>query len=206
MADTLHETVADRVRARHLRDYGGGETVCAAGGGGQVYLVVSGEVEIVREEPSGPRRLERFAAGGLFGDLGAARSNPRDVALARGGTRLLRVDVATFEQMCVDRPELGLRIIRTLSEQLGQAQQRCGHETDVLAPLISVLSGLATTDPAGVRIHTTLRELAERAGLTMSEAHRGLQVLFERKLLRLAGDELTAVSLESLRTGLQPPP
>ena len=204
MAATLGETLADRVRARHLRDYEGGEVVYAAGGSGQVYLVVSGAVEILREDHSGPRSRERFEAGGLFGDLAAVGSNRRDVARARVATRLLRVDVATFEQICVDRPKLGLRIIRSLSEQLGQAQQRCDPERDVVTPLLSVLPALATPDIAGVRIRTTLRELAERAGLSMRDAHRGLQVLFERKLLRLTGDELMAVSLESLQAGLPP--
>ena len=204
MADTARDPLEDRIRERHLRDYARGETVYSGGGGGQVYLVASGDVEIVRHDASGPRRVDRFATGGLFGDIGAMAANPADTAIAREATRLLQVDLATFEQMCVDRPEVGLRIIRVLSEQLGQAQQWRARDADSLGPLVAVLAELAVPDPAGVRMQTNLRDLADRAGLSMSDAHRGLQILFERKLLRLVGDELVALSVESLRTGLQP--
>ena len=38
----------------------------------------------------------------------------------------------------------------------------------------------------------------------MTDAHRGLEMLFERKLLRLVGDELAAGSPEALWAGLKP--
>jgi hypothetical protein len=55
---------------------------------------------------------------------------------------------------------------------------------------------------SGVRISTTLRRLAADAGLSMIDAHRALQQLFDRKLLSLHEDCLRASDLDAIASCL----
>jgi hypothetical protein len=57
----------------------------------------------------------------------------------------------------------------------------------------------------GFRVSSTLRQLAERAGLSMLEAHRALHQLFDRKLLHLVEDRLEVPDLEALAGCLDRP-
>lgn len=208
MADTAGDPFEDEIRERHLRDLSRGDTVFGEGdGAGTVYLIVSGAVEISNPSGSGLRSIERLSAGDVFAEAGAsARQSRADQVVALTRTQLLELDAATFEQLCSDRPEVGLRIARLLGEPLGGAQERPASlpADDLIRPLVRVLTESAVPHETGIRIRTTLRELADRAGLSMLETHRGLQVLFERKLLRLVGDELAAGSVESLWAGVEP--
>lgn len=208
MADTAGDPFEDEIRERHLRDFSRGDTVFGEGhGAGSVYLIVSGAVEISSPGASGLRSVERFTAGGVFGEAGAsARRAREDTVVALTRTQLLEIDAATFEQLCIDRPDVGLRLIRLLSEPPGGAQERPASVSveALMRPLVRVLTERAEPHETGIRIRTSLRELADRAGLSMPETHRGLQMLFERKLLRLVGDELAAGSAEALWAGVEP--
>jgi hypothetical protein len=50
-----------------------------------------------------------------------------------------------------------------------------------------------------------LRSLAEAAGLSLRETHRGLQELFDRKLVRLVDDALVVADRAALAACLEDP-
>jgi hypothetical protein len=71
-----------------------------------------------------------------------------------------------------------------------------------------VARGLLRSDagdggPADSRTTTSLRGLAEAAGLSLRETHRGLQELFDRKLVRLVDDALRIPDRGALEACLQ---
>jgi CRP-like cAMP-binding protein len=191
-----------QVQQAYERQLEPGEVVFEEGAeGDSVFVIASGEIEVSRLGAMGRKTVAHLGPGEFFGEMSAivgARRTGRAVAV--GATRLLELDAGTFEQMCIDRSEIAIRVIRLLTTRLIEAEQRLAKLgiDDVLRPLVRVLVDRATTDTAGIRIRATLRELAAETGLSMVEAHRALHQLFDRKALRLVGDELVAASVESL--------
>jgi hypothetical protein len=75
---------------------------------------------------------------------------------------------------------------------------------DVLRPIVRGLVRRAEPDTeAGIRIPTSLRQLAEDAGLSMRETHRGLHLLIDRKVVHLVEDCLYAADIDSLSAALE---
>ena len=195
-----------RVRQAFERSFRAGEVVFEEGDPGEVlYVIASGEVELTRQGPSGPRLVARLGPGDFFGEMSVVLGGARSVrARCLEETRLLELDGATLQEMCLDRPEIALRLIRRLAARVIELESRLAALgiDDLLRPVVRVLVRRAEPAPEGVRIATTLRKLAGEAGLTLLETHRALQQLLERKLVRLVDDVLLASDLDSLSTCL----
>lgn len=200
-----------RIRRTFERSFGAGEMIFDEGDPGEVLFVVqSGEIEISRQDAGGERRtVARLSAGDFFGEMSVVLGEPRTArAVAATPCRLLELDRETFEAMCVERPEIAIRVLQRLATRLIEAERRlaCLGVDDRLRPLVRVLVRRAVTDPAqGVRIPSRLRALAEDAGLSMREAHHALQQLLDRKVVRLVDDELVASDLDALSSCLDAP-
>jgi CRP/FNR family cyclic AMP-dependent transcriptional regulator len=197
------------VQETYARQLEAGDTVFEEGAEGQaVFVIVSGEIEVSRLGAAGRKVVARLGPGEFFGEMSVivgGRRTGRAVAVVP--TRLLELDAETFEKMCIDRPEVAIRVIRLLTTRLIDAEKRLAKLgiDDLMRPLVRVLVDNAIPDAGGVRIKTTLRELAHESGLSMMEAHRALHQLFDRKALRLVGAELVASGVESLTACLDSP-
>lgn len=198
LADTQFE-----VRRTHERGYEAGEVVFDEGDSGDTLFVLQqGEVELTRASPSGRRLVGRLGPGEFFGEMSVVLGGERRIrATAVGPVRLLEVDGHTLEEMCVERPEVAIRMIQRLAGRVIDLEKRLaalGSE-DLLPPVVRILLRRAESrGGGGARFRTTLRELSERSGLSMREAHRALQQLFEERALRLMDDVLETDDLESL--------
>lgn len=196
-----------RVRTRYQRALGPGETVFDQGeAGDKLYVIQAGEVELTREGPSGQRVVARLGPGDFFGELcmvAGQRYGTRAVAV--NTTRLLELDRETLEGMCMAQPEIAIRMIRVLAARLIEAERRLAAlgVDDLLQPVVQTLLRRARPGDGEVRIDTSLRVIAEEAGLSMLEAHRALHQLFDRKVLRLVDDQLIARDLDSLSACLE---
>jgi CRP-like cAMP-binding protein len=129
-------------------------------------------------------------------------------ARAIGSIRLLELDGETLEAMCIERPEVAIRIIRRLTARLIESERRLAAlgVDDLLRPVVRALVRDAEPDPEhGIRIATTLRRLADDAGLSLLEAHRALHQLLDQKRVRLIEDVLVAKDLDALTTSLEAP-
>ncbi len=178
--------------------------------GDQLYVIQSGEIELTREGASGHRVVASLGPGDFFGELSVVlgeRRTSRAVAVSR--TRVLELDRDTLEGMCLAQPEIAIRMIRILVSRLIEAERRLAAlgVDDLLRPVVRALLRSAEPEPgeAGVRIPTTLRRLATDAGLSMLDAHRALQQLFDRKLLTLQEHCLIASDLEAVASCLDNP-
>jgi CRP/FNR family cyclic AMP-dependent transcriptional regulator len=206
---TTGETTAIRIRSAYQRNLEPGETVFDEGDpGDKLYVIQSGEIELAREGVGAPRVVARLGPGDFFGELGVMLGKPcstRAVAVRR--TRLLELDRETLEAMCMAQPEIAIRMIRVLVSRLVEAERRLAAlgVDDLLQPVVRALVRQAKPDDGQVRIETTLRGIADDAGLSMLEAHRALHQLFDRKVLRLVDDCLIASDLESLSACLDAP-
>ncbi len=191
------------LRRYYQRTLAPGEMVFDEGEtGDHLYVIQSGQIELIREIPSGERVVARLGAGDFFGELGVVLGGPRTArAVAVNKARVIALDRDTLETMCMEQPEIAIRMIRVLVSRLIEAERRLAalDMDDLLRPVVGVL--LRHAEPAtedGMRVPLNLRQLAEAVGLSMLEAHRGLQQLVDRKLVQIVDDQLMISDREGL--------
>ena len=199
----VEEITSIKVRRYYQRTLSPGETVFEAGDpGDQLYVIQSGEVELVRETESRQRVVARLGPGDFFGELGVVMGERRSArAVAVNTTRLIALDRDTLEAMCLEQPVIAIRMIRVLVSRLIEAERRLAAlgVDDLMRPIVRSLlrHGVAEKD-AGMRIESKLAALAESAGLSMLEAHRALHQLLDRKLVHLESEVLHVPDVEAL--------
>lgn len=196
------------VRAAHLLAVRAGQPIFEIGDPADAFLVVQcGEVVLLEPGPGGtPRLVAQLGPGDPVGETDALLGRPRSVrAVAASDARLLQLDRSTFRAMCLERPEIALRIVVRLAERSAELERRLAAlgMNDLVRPVARALvRRLPERRDQAVRLALTLRELAEAAGLSMREAHRGLSELFERKWVRLVDDALVVADPAALAASL----
>ncbi len=87
-----------------------------------LYILVTGEAEVYREEEAAGRRLiTRLQAGSFFGEMGLMTGAPRSATVvAATDVECYRLDKASFEDVLHRRQELAGHISRILAERLRQ--------------------------------------------------------------------------------------
>ena len=185
-----------------------GDTIFEEGDRGDVlYIIQAGEVELTRSSLTGRHTVANLGPGEFFGEMSIVLGEQRTArAVAQGETSLLELDGETLEAMCIERPEIAIRIISRLTARLIDSERRLASLgiDDLLRPIVRALIKRAEspTPGEGVCIPGTLREIAHAAGLSMLEAHHALHQLLEQKRVRLVDDVLIARDLDSLSASL----
>lgn len=197
------ENTQVEVRRTFERNFDPGQVVFEENDPGEVlYVIQSGAIELSRQGPAGRVRLATLGPGEFLGEMSVVIGSGRSArAIAIEETHALELDGETLEAMCMDRPEVAIRIIRRLAARLVESERRLSAVgmDDLVRSVINVLLRQALPDPEqGLRIPTTLRALAEEAGVSIMEAYRVLQQLLDRKLVRLVDDVLIAPDVETL--------
>jgi CRP-like cAMP-binding protein len=196
------------VRRTYERSYEAGELIFEEGDSGELlYIIQSGEVELTRGAAEGRRLVGRLGPGEFFGEMSVVLGGERRIrASSATPVRLVEVDGRTLEGMCVERPEVAIRLIQRLAGRVIDLEKRLAAmgSDDLLPPMVRVL--LRRAEPlaqGGARIPATLRELSDESGLSLREAHRALHRLFDQKVLRLDDDVLETDDLEAVSASLE---
>lgn len=207
-SDDERQRLRREVLATCERTLAAGERLFEAGDAGRsVFVVRSGEIELVRRGPGGSCVVARVGPGEPFAEqavtLGGRRATS---ATALTDARLLELDAETFDAMCRTRPEIALRWIGALAARLDELEEVVAARAvdDVGSTLVQALLRLAQPGDDGARIPGTLRSIAEEAELSLLETYRALHPLLERRLVRLVDDVLQAPDLDALKRGLPP--
>lgn len=192
-----------QVRRAFERVFGEGETIFEEKDAGNVlFIIQAGEVELTRRAPGGRHAVANLGPGEFFGEMSVVLGEPRTArATATCETRLLELDGETLEAMCIERPEIAIRIISRLTSRLIDSERRLAAlgVDDLLRPIIRALLKKAEAPSAdGVRFPGKLRDLARDSGLSMLEAHHALHQLLDQRVLRLVDDCLIAKDVDSL--------
>jgi len=201
------DDTAARVHTSYQRTLAPGEVIFDEGDpADRLYVIRSGEVELVRENSVGKRAVARLGAGDFFGELGVVLGAPRTArAVAVSQTRLIALDRSTLEGMIVDQPEIAIRMIRVLVSRLIEAERRLAGlgVDDLQRPVVRALLRHGQPEgKSGLRVAIKLREIAATAGLSMLEAHRAVHQLLDRELLELANDVIVVPDREALCASL----
>jgi hypothetical protein len=102
--------------------YPGGVLIAAQGElGGEMHVVVSGEIDVGVADSDDRLELARRGPGEVVGEMSLITEKPRMASLtAVGDVRTLSIDRARFERILAERPEVSLAVMRQLCARLEQ--------------------------------------------------------------------------------------
>ncbi len=105
------------------RTFNAGDTIFSEGqDGAEMYIIQSGEVEILKQTDGDSVRLALLEEGDFFGEMAILEDLPRTAsARAVSDCALVRIDRGTFDQLVKHDPEIDIRMLRKLSFRLRQA-------------------------------------------------------------------------------------
>jgi hypothetical protein len=111
------EQVAE-VAQEHL--YAAGAEICKEGDPGQaMYVIVSGEVEVLTAQGAGEKRLALRGPGEFVGEMAIIEATPRSATLrAAGEVRVLIIEGQAVEVILRERPAVSIAMLRGLSRRL----------------------------------------------------------------------------------------
>src|SRR5205085_1404890 len=115
------EGLAELARASLEDEYAPGETLCKEGEpGNEVFILLTGEVKILKHEPEGERFIGTEKAGGFIGEMAVLDPAPRSATLVAGdtGTRALRLNGDAFRDSLNRDPTIAASVLRTLAQRL----------------------------------------------------------------------------------------
>ncbi|HWT01463.1 MAG TPA: cyclic nucleotide-binding domain-containing protein [Pyrinomonadaceae bacterium] len=115
------EGLAQLARASREDEFAPDETLCVEGEpGNEVFILLAGEVRILKREGEGERFIGAEKAGGFIGELAVLDPAPRSATLVAGaeGTRALRLNGDAFRAALDRDPTIASSVIRTLAQRL----------------------------------------------------------------------------------------
>ena len=188
--------------ARFARDYAAGTVLFEEGQPGDfMYVVQHGEVEIRRQVGEIARVLAVLYPGEFFGEMAILNGRPRSAtAVVRTPATLIVIEGRTFEAMLRARPEIAMRIIKSLATRLESANQ---HIELLLLPtpnhrVVQCLRHLAEEQMAlagtplmagtAILVPKRIEDIAERVSLPALEVAAVIERLRAARLVLLAQD------------------
>lgn len=118
------------------KTYSGGELVVRQGAPGNcMYVVQSGELEVLREEHDGSVRLGVMKAGDLFGEMSIFEHEVRSATVrALGEARVLTVDKKTFLRRIQEDPSLAFNLVKLMSHRIRMLTEALANRTAKASP------------------------------------------------------------------------
>ncbi len=118
--------LAELAEASREVTFSSGEAICREGEcGNEVFILLSGLVNILRRDTDGEDRLVYTEkSGGLIGEMAVLDPAPRSatVLAAEGGVHVLKLDGDAFRDSLGDNPSIASGVIRTLAQRLRAMQ------------------------------------------------------------------------------------
>ncbi|WP_199905562.1 Crp/Fnr family transcriptional regulator [Microvirgula aerodenitrificans] len=157
---------------------------------GHYYLVISGSVEMLRYGQDGEERVFRlYERGQLVAIAAMFMAHARYPMNARARTDLAvhRLSRAALHQVCAAHPDIAMRLLEVVSQQLYQHVNQVDWLTGSSASqrLAAYLLGLPrTADSTAVQLPLSQRQLAAHLGVRAETLSRLLSEWTQRGLVR----------------------
>ena len=139
-----------------MRDLAAGKELFHEGDPGDgLYLVVAGEVEVIKRGPRGDRSLARMGAGGILGEMSLITADKRSATgRAVVDSRVLRLPAPRFRALLEAASPAALKIAAAIAEvlarRLGAMNNMVLELADKVDPAGSSLPELKDTELAGM--------------------------------------------------------
>lgn len=114
--------------------YSDGEAIVRQGEVGDcMYVVQSGEVEVVQRTNGGEQRLAILGTGDFFGEMSVFEREVRSATVrAHGEARALKVDKKTLLRRIKEDPLLAVNLLQTLSQRIRDLNAQLAQLKDVV--------------------------------------------------------------------------
>jgi CRP-like cAMP-binding protein len=145
--------------------------------------------------------ISRHGPGEFFGEMSVLLGRARMArAVAVADTRVLQLDGRTFETMCVEQPEIAIRVIQRLAGRMIHLEQRLAAlgADDMLRPVVRVLVRRVERRGSAGRVETTLRAPRQRRACRLWTPIARLAI-DDQRLVRLSDDVLLIADIEGSR-------
>lgn len=95
--------------------------------GNALYILVSGKVEVIKKTGDGDALLAERSVGDFVGEMAILESAPRSATVkAIGDVRVLVLDGAAFDAILLDRPQVAVSVLRSMSARVRQLNAKVG--------------------------------------------------------------------------------
>jgi len=127
----LFEDLVALARIALVREMPTGTVVIREGDrGATLYVVLSGEVEVLQESADGLTQLAKIGAGGYFGELSIFDDQPRSATVkVRSDAVLLQIQKQQFHGLLAMRLNLSFEMLRTFAERFRKASKESHENT-----------------------------------------------------------------------------
>ncbi|OLE55992.1 MAG: hypothetical protein AUG51_00245 [Acidobacteria bacterium 13_1_20CM_3_53_8] len=113
--------LAELARASREDEYAAGQALCMEGEeGNEVFIILSGEVNVMLRDGLGEKMVNSEVAGGFIGELAVLDPAPRSATLraSEHGAHVLRLGGEAFRNALNADPSIAAGVIRTLAQRL----------------------------------------------------------------------------------------
>lgn len=113
----------------HEQLYLPGTLICREGeAGNTLFIVVSGEVDIVKSSGDAENILARRKMGEFVGEMAILESAPRSASVrAVNDVRVLSIEGDAFNMILLDRPEVAVSVLRNMSARIRELNEKVGR-------------------------------------------------------------------------------
>ncbi|HSF99539.1 MAG TPA: cyclic nucleotide-binding domain-containing protein [Vicinamibacterales bacterium] len=113
--------------------YAPGEPIIRQGEMGDcMYVVQSGEVEVVQSKEGGEQRLAVLKAGDFFGEMAIFEHEVRSATVrASGEARVMKVDKRTLMRRMKEDPLLAFNLLQTMSRRIRKLSNEAARRQEV---------------------------------------------------------------------------
>lgn len=113
--------------------YAHGEPIIRQGEMGDcMYVVQSGEVEVVQAKAGGEQRLAVLKSGDFFGEMAIFEKEVRSATVrASGEARVLKVDKRTLMRRMKEDPLLAFNLLQTMSRRIRKLSNEAARREEV---------------------------------------------------------------------------
>jgi CRP-like cAMP-binding protein len=116
------------------KSYNAGETIVRQGELGRcMYVIESGQVEVIHEAGDGETRLAILSPGEFFGEMSVFDQAERSATVrAVTDVQALTIDKATFLRRITQDPSLAFRIVKRMSHRIRELNaQLAGQRSEM---------------------------------------------------------------------------
>jgi CRP/FNR family transcriptional regulator, cyclic AMP receptor protein len=200
----------DKLYERFGREFKAGQVLFKDGEvGKEMFVLQAGKVRISKTVRDVEKTLVVLGPGAFFGEMSILNNKPRSAsATVEEDAKILVIDPKTFEAMVRGNAEIAVRLIKTLSQRLQEADDQIenlllkDHNSRVVHFLASATRHAKQT-PDGLAIEMTVKELAAKIGLEVEPVNDVLNKLIRAKLVRIIESGLIVHDVQKLREFLE---